>query len=326
MKGQGAKRRTTQLAGVFEHRAKIDSGGGGFGDHFAGTGIAQGDPGAGAAAPDSTHITLQVHHDPREVQVGGRYLPLKWGRRFSLNAATPSAKSAERPSSRCMSRSRSNCWRASAARCANGGLGGGEAPSGRAGEMLGERIDGGGRFRILDAAPDHAPGGGLFGGQFVAEQGQAQRPRVADQARQAPCPAAVGNQSELAKGLNEAGGTRRDDQIAGQRDIGARSCRNAIDRRDHGHGQGMQCEHQRIVVLVHGSPEIEADRAPRCAIREILAGAESAAGTGEHQHAGAAARIARASACLHLAVHLDVEAVELVGPIQRQPGDAIVER
>ncbi len=73
------------------------------------------------------------------------------------------------------------------------------------------------------------------------------------------------------------------------------------------------------------SPEIERSERPGTArSREILTGAESAARAGEDQYAGIAGGEPR-QGLLHLAVHLDIEAVELVGSIQGQPGDAIVD-
>src|SRR5688572_10196837 len=51
---------------------------------------------------------------------------------------------------------------------------------------------------------------------------------------------------------------------------------------------------------------------------EVLAGAEAAAGAGQNHHPRIAERVERVA---YLAVHLDVEAVEPVGAVERDPRD-----
>ena len=177
---------------------------------------------------------------------------------------------------------------------------------------------------VFDAAPDQAPLRRLLRRQLVAQQCQAHRARIAEQPRQQPRAAGVRHQAELAERLNEARRARRDHQIAGQRDVRARAGGHAVDGGDDRHRQIAQREHQRLVVLLDRLAEIDALPARRDgAIAEILAGAEAAAGAGEHQHARSAIFRQATERIAHFAMHLDVEAVEPIGPVQRQPRDAV---
>lgn len=57
---------------------------------------------------------------------------------------------------------------------------------------------------------------------------------------------------------------------------------------------------------------------------EVLTGGEGAAGAGEEEHASATISSA-GDGVAHLQVHGDIEAIELVGAVQREPGYTIAQ-
>src|SRR5216684_2377266 len=61
---------------------------------------------------------------------------------------------------------------------ANRRLGPGEAARQRYGQPFSECVYGRSEFGIPNALPDHSPSGSLLRRELVAEQGQAQRPRI----------------------------------------------------------------------------------------------------------------------------------------------------
>ena len=184
---------------------------------------------------------------------------------------------------------------------------------------------GGGRAGRPRRLPDQSPGGCALCRQFLPEQGQTERTRVTHQPRQDPGAPAIRNQPKLGECLHEARRARGQDEIAGERDLGAGARRHSVDRRNDGQRQLMQREDQRFVVPLDRIAQIDRRRAGRHGpIREILTGAKSAPRPGEHQDTRAAA--ARLVQCMpHLGVHPAIEAVEFFGPVQCQAGDAAVD-
>src|SRR6202789_4518899 len=96
-----------------------------------------------------------------------------------------------------------------------------EPARGRHGKLTRHGVDRAGKLRVLDALPDQPPGGGLLGGQFVAQQSQPHGAGIADQPRQEPRAAGIGNQPELGEGFHEIRAAGLDDDIACQRNVGA---------------------------------------------------------------------------------------------------------
>ena len=98
---------------------------------------------------------------------------------------------------------------------------------------------------------------------------------------------------------------RGDDDVAGERDVGARAGGDAVDRADDGQRQAAQRQHQRPIVALDRLAQVDRRIARRDgAIGQVLARAESASRTGQQQHARAAfaadpgervAQLARAS-------------------------------
>src|SRR5262249_50349005 len=105
---------------------------------------------------------------------------------------------------------------------------------------------------VVDALPDEAPRRRLLGGELVAEHRKPDRTGGADESRQEIGPARVGNEPEVAERLDEARGSRRDDEVAREREVGARARGNAVQRADDGNRQGPYPSHERTVILLDG--------------------------------------------------------------------------
>src|SRR5256884_5524632 len=92
------------------------------------------------------------------------------------------------------------------------GLPGAREGAGRCGgELSRQSVHDFGELTVLDAAPDQSPGGGLLGGQLLAEERESHGARRADEARQEPGAAGIRNETELRERLHEARRARRDD-------------------------------------------------------------------------------------------------------------------
>src|SRR5258705_489020 len=153
----------------------------------------------------------------------------------------------------------------------------------RRGELLRERLDGRCQRIVIDHLPDHAPAGGILRAQLLSRQGKAERPGRSDEPRERPRARGIRHQAQLAERLYETGRAGGDDQIAGDRDIGAGAGSDAVHRRDHGHGEAAQGRDEWRVVFFNGFAEIDG-RGTRShgPIVEVLARAEATARSREH--------------------------------------------
>ena len=113
---------------------------------------------------------------------------------------------------------------------------------------------------VVDALPDQSPSLGLLGRQRLGQHGEAARARRADQARQHPGAAGVGDEADPGEGLQEAGAAGGVDEVAGERDVGGGAGGDAVDRRDDRLLQRGDLLDQRIVGL---SSRLPASRARR---------------------------------------------------------------
>jgi hypothetical protein len=196
---------------------------------------------------------------------------------------------------------------------------------GHRGELGGQRVDAGGKGVVGHRLPDQAPLGGLLGGQLVGQQRQAHRPGHADALGQEPGAAGVGHQADLAEGLQEGGRLAGHHQVAGQRHAGAGAGGDAVDGGDGRHAQVLQAQDQRLVVGFDHVADVRhlAAHGLHVGVGQILAGAEGAAGAGEHQHADGLVGLDGVEGGAQLGVHLAGEAVELVRAVEREAGDAV---
>ena len=112
-------------------------------------------------------------------------------------------------------------------------LGEGERAGRPGGEALGPLLGGGGELGVRDDAVDQAHALGVGGPQRVPEEHQLLRPLRPDQAGQQIGAAAVRHQAPADEHLDELGRFGGQDQIAGEREVGAEAGGGAVDRRDH---------------------------------------------------------------------------------------------
>ncbi len=114
---------------------------------------------------------------------------------------------------------------------------------------------------------------------------------------------------------------RGDDDVAGERDVRAGAGGDAVDRAHRRHAAARAAAAPAACSCVSIDAPRSTRRSPgrHRAVGEILSGAEAAARAGQQQHAHRSRRPARASsASRSFAVHRDREAVEPVGPVERQ--------
>src|SRR5262249_9528951 len=93
-------------------------------------------------------------------------------------------------------------------------------------------------------------------------------------------------EANTGKGLQEAGAARSQHDVAGERHVGAGPRGDAVDGADNGLFQGSDELYERVVGLLQAAARVgHASLRTRTGLRQILAGAEGAAGTGQHDHA-----------------------------------------
>ena len=91
-----------------------------------------------------------------------------------------------------------------------------------------------------------------------------------------------------------------------------------------GSGKLRSAEHQRPVVVLDRLAEVDRRAARRNgAVGQVLSGAEAASGAGQQQHARRRDRCDLGERVAHLGVHRRREAVQPVGPVERDARDAV---
>ena len=199
----------------------------------------------------------------------------------------------------------------------------GQTSRGRLREMDQQLLRDGRQLGVLDALPDEPPLRRLLRGELVAQERKAESAGVADQAGQEVRAAGVRHQTELAESLDEARRLGGDYEIAGECQVGARPCCDAVDRTDHGQRQRPQTQHQRFVVALDRRAEIHGRIAGSDgAVTEVLSGTEPAAGACQEQHSNRSIGLDPCENVAHFGMHRVVEAVEPVGTIERKSRDA----
>ena len=170
----------------------------------------------------------------------------------------------------------------------------GEAERGERGELRGQRVDFGVERIVVDAFPDQAPVGGGGGGERLAGQREAERAGLADQAREgASCRRCRGSGPSAAKLWMNLAELAGDDQVAGERDVGAGAGGDSVDAGDDRLGHGGEATDQRVPARLDRFAEVDRFVGGDHAVVEILPGAEAAPGAGEDDDASVAGGIER---------------------------------
>ncbi len=198
----------------------------------------------------------------------------------------------------------------------HGALGAGVAEGRPRGELAGQGAGLKHQLVVGQALPDQAPVGGLLRGQGLRGQRQPHGALRTQQFGQVPAARGVGDQADLAEGLDEFRGFRRQRQVAGQRQRGPRPGRHAIDRANHGHRQGLDLAHQRRPEAARRVAQIgRSVHLARIAVAQILPGAEAPTGAGQQHGARLGASPGQRGAQGHMLVF--VEGIEPLGPVER---------
>ena len=166
-----------------------------------------------------------------------------------------------------------------------------------------------------------APLLGLAGGELVAEQGPAHGAGGAAQAWQEVGAAGIGQDAEFGEGLEKEGRLGGEDDVAGEGEVGARAGGDSVDEGDDGQGQGAESADEWGVEEVDGGAEIERVGL-EVGVGKVLPGAEGAAGASDGEHANG--RVGRyvLEGVGQLAMKRGGEAVELLGTVEGEAGDA----
>ena len=151
------------------------------------------------------------------------------------------------------------------------------------GEVGGAGAPVGGEVRVGDGFPDHAPVGGLPGGDGFGEERRAHGAGMADLPGEPVRAARVGHEADAGEGLEEDGGLRCDHHVGGQREVGPCPGGRAVHRRDRGNGAVVDRHEHGLVFLAERAFEVELRER---AVGEVLARAEGAAFAGEDEDAG----------------------------------------
>src|ERR1700722_291403 len=141
---------------------------------------------------------------------------------------------------------------------------------------------------VLDRFPDQAPFLGVSGRERLRQQGEASgspRSRQAGGGERGP---EVGHQSNAREGLDETRRARRQNNVAGQCEIGAGAGGDAIDGADDRHGKGAHSANERIAPAFETCAEIGRRSVRRGqTLAEVLPRAKPAPSAGQkHSAAG----------------------------------------
>jgi hypothetical protein len=129
--------------------------------------------------------------------------------------------------------------------------------------------------------------------------------------------------SPIARALPTRRGRKYVPPESGTRPILENACRHAFDGAHDRQRQRLQCQHERLVVLLDRRAEIDGRRAGRdVAIGQVLSGTKAAAFAGQEQHARGRVLLHPRERIAQLAMHVAGEAVQPVGARERDARDA----
>jgi hypothetical protein len=115
-------------------------------------------------------------------------------------------------------------------------------------------------------------------------------------------------------------------QIAGQRHTHAGASGDAVDGGNGWHTQICKPHDERLVITLHYITYVRhfAIHHRHAGVGEILARTKSTASAGDHQNTDRGIVLNLIQGIADLGVHGLGKAIELIGPIQREPGDGIL--
>ena len=195
-------------------------------------------------------------------------------------------------------------------------------PAGRpGGEPRRDRLGFDDQRGVVDRLPDQPPVGRRLGVERLGEQRQRLGARLAeDAAASDQLPPASGTRPILAKAWMNLAELRRQHDVAGEGDVGARAGGDAVDRADHRLLDGADQPQRRVVEGLERRAEVRRPGRP-CAGRGRR-GPGRRRSRGRRRSAAPrgppASAAARSKAGAQREVHLLVEGVELVRAVQRE--------
>ena len=205
-------------------------------------------------------------------------------------------------------------------------LGAAEREGRTGGELAGQGGGLGEELFLWDDPVVEADAMGLLGGNDVAGHEQLGGPAEAHHSGEQVGGAHVGaGEADLHEEKADLGGGGRDADVGSQRDGGACAGDGAVQGRDDGlaqrphsgdhlageAGEGEQPGH---VTLEELADDVD----------DVAAGAKALAGAGDHHGAHLGAPLERGEEVAQLLIDLEREGVELVGPVERHRGDALL--
>ena len=135
-----------------------------------------------------------------------------------------------------------------------------------------------------------------------------------------PASAAVGDQAQGREALDEFGGFGGDDQVAGERNVGACAGSDSVDARDHRLGHGRKAADKRVPAFLNRGAEVDRLAGGDHSVVQILSRAKTATGAGKDDDPRISGFIERLG---EFDMHLTSEAVETVGAVERDAGDVV---
>ena len=194
----------------------------------------------------------------------------------------------------------------------------------RGGETRAQRVRLRHQLAVVERFPNQSPCFRLVGAKRLGGEGKRACAGGTNESRQQPRAAAIGNEPDLGEGLDEARRARRQNDVAGERDVGAGAGGDAVDRGNDRKRQGAQLAHERIVIAVERTSEDDGFAVLVQPLVQILPGAERAAGAGEQERAAVAVVLRLGERALEVRMHGLGECVELPRAVERDDAIAFV--
>ncbi len=157
------------------------------------------------------------------------------------------------------------------------------------------------------------------GGERLTAEDQARGPVPAQGSHQGPGRAGVGHQPDPHEGLDEARVVGGVDEVTGERQGGAGTRGDAVDRGDHRLGQVPDGADERVVLVGQDAAEV----ALAAAAAQVRPAAEAASLTGDDDGADRLVASRRLDRGEQLGAHRCVEGIQRLGPVEGDGRDGV---